>query len=193
MNFRHLFFVYRFLIKGRKVWVCLLFSLILAFPLRIVLAHGGGVPQIVNAETGPYLVSVWTQSNPLYVGQNHFTVAVSEPSDTSSSTREAGPPILEAKVELQLTPPEGKSLLVPATHKNAINKLFYEADLELPTIGIWQVEIIVVGPDGSGQTNFEVEVLPPSKITWILWSGLIVLLAAVAWFMMRRGSLDHDQ
>lgn len=146
--------------------------LILVFSLpNVIFAHGGGTPQLVNAEIGPYRVSVWTQPEPLKVGEAHFTVALSEPSATSDET---GPPVLGAAIELRFSPLNGRgeSFTVAATHEAAVNKLFYEADFELPDDGRWRVEIVVAGPTGSGETAFEIDVLPaPANSSRILWVG----------------------
>jgi len=164
----------------------ILMTLVLGYPTSGALAHGGGVPQLTNAKAGPYQVSVWTQPDPLRVGEVHFTVAVSEPGPTG---REAGSPVLDAVVELQLVPPGEKNkppLRVSATHNEAVNKLFYEADINLPAEGPWQVSTSVKGPSGSGQTNFTVEVLPPSAFNWwIVLGGAAVVITATGWVVVK--------
>ncbi len=154
--------------------------LVLTFGLSggVVQAHGGGIPQLTNAETGPYLVSVWTQPDPLRVGEVHFTVAVSEP---GRSQQEAGSPVLDATIELTLIAADEneRPLNVSATHTEAVNKLFYEADIDVPGQGIWQVITTVAGPAGTGETEFSIEVLPFSTFNWwiVLGGGTLVLIA----------------
>jgi hypothetical protein len=182
-------------IRGSVLRFLLLLVLILVLPTGVAWAHGGGVPQLTNAEAGPYWVSVWTQPDPLRVGEAHITVAVSEPSATSEAQtadsgrayREAGPPILDATVQVQFKPLDrtGETLTALADHESAANKLFYEADLELPETGLWQVDITVEGPAGSGSASFEAQVSPPAAFDWTLIGGL-GLGGLVAVLMVQR-------
>lgn len=170
-------------------------ALILLFAPRSIQAHGGGVPQLINAEAGPYWVSVWTQPDPIRVGDFHVTVAVSEAPKPGASTREAGELVLDATVLVQAEPVSqvGETLVAPATRDNAVNKLFYEADLTLPAEGLWRVDIQVNGAAGAGNAGFDIEALPPSafntllRFGWPLWAGLgLVLVAAGWWVQMSR-------
>ncbi len=159
-----------------------LLGLILGLPVGVVRAHGGGVPQLTNAEAGPYWVSAWTQPDPLQVGQAHITVAVSEPGESLGGRREAGSPVLDATVQVRFEPLDhaGEPLVVPVTHKGAVNRIFYEADLELPQTGRWQAVIAVEAPDGTGSASFEVHVAPPQASNWIWVIGLgLVAVAAI--------------
>ena len=162
-------------------------GLTLEYPLYIAQAHGGGTPQLTNAQAGPYWVSVWTQPTPLRMGAGHFTISVSEPPPSKTSAQEAGPPILDATVNLQVTLVDSKEemFVIPATHETAVNKIFYEADIDLPAPGQWQVTVMVSGPAGSGNTRFEIEVLPPSRFNWILLAGLGLVLLATSWLIQR--------
>ena len=178
-------------------------ALILLFVARPAQAHGGGVPQLINAEAGPYWVSVWTQPNLIRVGDFHVTVAISEAPKPGASTREAGDLVLDATVLVQAQPVSqvGETLIAHATRDNAVNKLFYEADLTLPADGQWQVDIQVNGAAGAGNAAFEIEALPPSAFNtlvgfgWPLWAFLgLVLLVAGWWFQMsryRKGEVAH--
>jgi hypothetical protein len=146
-------------------------------------AHGGGTLQLTNVEVGPYRVSVWSLPDPLRVGDGHFTVAVSKPMTPGTAPGAAGPPVFDAKVELQLTPvkSDGQTYVVPATHESAVNKLFYEGDFELPTAGLWRVAVAV---EGTGAAAFEIEVLPPAGSQAWLWTGLVLCIAVIAWLAL---------
>jgi len=166
-------------------------------------AHGGGVPQLTNAPAGPYTVSVWTQPDPIRAGKLHITVAVMESPGPGSTAREAGDVVLDATVRVQLEPlsQTAQTLLASATRDNAVNKLFYEADLELPAEGQWHVLIEVEGPAGAGQANFDIEALPPSKfgalqrVAWPVWGGLALAILAAGWllqtFLDRPSEAQH--
>jgi hypothetical protein len=148
-------------------------------------AHGGGTPQLVNAPAGPYQVSVWTQPDSIRAGQKlHISIAVSE----SSNQAEASNLVLGATVHVQLVnlTPTGETLAAFATHENAVNKLFYETDLDVPTEGEWQVLVEVEGPAGAGSAAFHIEALPSSASNtlvrrWPLWGGAGLALLATGW------------
>ena len=176
----------RFRMLRFRVSFCL--ALVLALPAGVAWAHGGGVPRLSNAEAGPYWVSVWTEPDPLRVGEAHITVAVSEPTPASgASYREAGPPILDATVQVRFEPlgRAGKTLAAPATRAGAANKLFYEADLQLPETGRWQVTIAVEGPAGAGSVGFEAQVAPPTAFSWTWIGGLGLVGLAAVWMVQR--------
>jgi hypothetical protein len=158
--------------------------LILVFGFSgVALAHGGGTPQLANAKIGPYRISVWTEPAPLRVGEAHFSIAVAEPPASDAAQYESGPPVLGATVELQLQPVAGTGqiLTAQATHETAVNKLFYEADIDLPAEGLWEVTISVAGADGSGSVSFEIEVLPSSNSGWMVFGGIGLAVLVTAW------------
>jgi hypothetical protein len=175
-------------------------SLLLFIPLpRPAEGHGGGAPKLVNEPAGPYLLSVWLAPDPLRVGTVHATVAVSEPNEDGS----AGEPVLGAAVRILLTA-EDQLGVAPigalATHQNAANRLFYEADLQVSEPGNWQVEVIVDGPAGSGQSAFSTLVLPPASTNWfVLGAAALAIAAAVALILLsgqrRKGGerTRHDR
>jgi hypothetical protein len=173
----------------------------LALPTARVQAHGGGTPQLTNADAGPYWVSVWTQPEPLRAGEVHVTVAVSEPGETNTSGREAGAPVLGADVQVEFSrtassseKAPGQPIFVYATHESAANKLLYEADLTLPTSGEWQVRVTVEGPAGQGSANFRATVRAEqsSNWTWVLVLGPAAIAAVWIWQRFRVDSIDSD-
>jgi hypothetical protein len=102
---------------------------------------------------------------------------------------------LGALVQVELKPldHEGETLAAAATHEGAANKIFYEADLDLPATGRWQVAIGVEGPEGAGSASFDTEVSPPSTLNWTWIGGLgLVALAGVwlaQWYRGQRGKV----
>jgi hypothetical protein len=163
----------RFLIR------ILLAALIISWRIPTSEAHGGGTPRLQNAELGAYWVSAWTQPEPLRTGQVHITLALSEPPPPGSNQQEAGAPVLNVPLELHFQPLDqrGEVVIAYASHEQAINKLFYEADSVLPRAGRWEVIIQAPNPDGSPAiASFQVEVLPPPLIDvrWLLAGGIIL-------------------
>jgi hypothetical protein len=145
-----------------------------------VLAHGIGTPQQINAPSGPYLVSIWTDPEPLRVNQAHVTVAVMEP-ETQAPIVNGG----QVTVQLQFVVDELISFARVALPDNATNKLFYVATFEgLPHPGQWRMTASVMGPDGPGEdVSFEVAVLPPASFNWQRL-GLIGLSLVIAGWIM---------
>jgi hypothetical protein len=192
---------------GRLAPILLGLTLLALSGTRPAVAHGGGTPQVTNAEAGPYLVSVWTEPNPIRVGEFHVTVAVLESPAPGSSARESGDPVLDATVQVRVAPASetGKALIADATRENAVNKLMYEADLDLPSEGQWRVDIQVEGPTGTGSTGFDIEAAPPAVFSaagwlpWPVWAGLSLVLVAVVWSVQAfrsqkdRGSSANNQ
>jgi hypothetical protein len=147
-----------------------------------IFAHGGtGMPQLTNEDIGPYRIFVWSDPEPPQVGEYHVAVALTEslPGDASGF---AGQPILGADVTVELTHvTSGETLIGQATHKDAINKIYYEADFEVTTPGEWRIELTVDGPDGIASASYVDEIIPAS-FNWLPIAGgvLAVLLVAGA-------------
>ncbi len=62
-----------------RILIALLLLLNLGWPLRLYAlptAHGGGTPRLVNLVVEPYRLWLWTEPEPLRVGEAHFTIAV---------------------------------------------------------------------------------------------------------------------
>jgi hypothetical protein len=138
-------------------------------------AHGGGTLKLSNVDFGPYWLSVWVSPDPPLINNFHLTIAVAEPGDLNVATREAGPPVLNQTISVTLTPIDVTATTVSAlaTHENATNKFFYEADLVVPAKGRWQATIEM--PEGTASAQFEVQVETPSWFEQYR-SGIIALL-----------------
>lgn len=176
----------------------LLFSILtFCYLPGVIRAHGGGVPQLTNAVAGPYWVTVWTQPKPLRAGEAHFTIAVSEPSTSGEAETDSvmATPILDAAVRLRLESTDAKrqTMVAMASRDSAVNKLFYEVDIELPAEGQWQATISIEGPAGVGRTAFEFEALPPSAFNWwILLGSSVVVFAAAVWIAQKFQVPNND-
>ena len=96
-----------------------------------VVAHGTGAPQVINADSGPYLVSVWTEPDPARVGELHVTVGVAEP-----ETQEV---VVDAQVEVALAPLGGETAVVLSALL-----LFRLRDLISGGIGLWLVNRLLL-------------------------------------------------
>jgi hypothetical protein len=165
----------------KRHWI----SLWLALALFVVMtdmsaAHGGtGTPQLTNEDIGPYRIFVWSDPEPPQVGPYHVAIAMTEslPGDASGF---AGKPILNADITVTLTHLEsGATLTKKATHQDAVNKIYYETDFEVPTSGLWEVHFSVAGPDGVAETSYMEEV-EEATFNWLpIAGGALALLLAV--------------
>lgn len=147
-----------------------------------VLAHGGGIPQLVDVPAGPYQVFAWTNPDPVRVGTMHVTVALVEPSNDAA--------VLGADVQVLVEPlnagPEAQPVLVQATHEKAAIKTYYETDLSIPATGLWRTTITFDNAGNSGSAAFEIEVEPRSTTNWLLIGGGALVLAGLGWFLWPR-------
>lgn len=166
----------------RKYTRCVCFTLFLllalSWPATSLLAHGGGLLRVASEPAGPYQLSVWTSPTRLEADHpGHITVGVADASDA---------PVLGAEVLVQLqSVPGGKTILsTPATTAQSTNKLFYEADMILPEIGLYTMLVQVNGSEGTGQVTFPVEVQAASQTNWFLL-GFILLGLLVSFFLFR--------
>lgn len=175
--------------KKHPTFIVVLLILLLTLPETPihVRAHGMGTPQKINEPAGPYLVSIWTDPDPLRVDEVHVTVAVTD--------RQTQAPILDSRVTVQLASleEESVSLSAPATQENSPLKFLYVAVFEPPFAGPWRGTVIVDGPDGSGEpVSFDIDVLPPAPFNW-LWVGTGGLGVLLAFWLARSWLRTADQ
>lgn len=163
----------------------LLLSVMLLFSLLPVAlsAHGGGAPQVSGQEAGPYLIYVWTEPDPLRVGQVHFTVGVTTRSANGSET-----PVTDADVSVTLrsqsTPASAEKLRAqPGAGGGAV---YYEADTNIEHAGDWLVSVEVAGDQGSGDVAFVVTIASASTGSqWVfLIAGLLLFVLIIAVFLL---------
>ncbi len=147
-------------------------------------AHGGGQAQIVGGLLGPYRVNIWTSPEPPRVGTVHFTVAVYQPGERSDS------PITHAEVNLILTHEGGEQLRTPVELTEAY-PYYYEADLPLTQPGEWRADVLIKTPEASGTFTFNLQVQPASRVSPLLWSGMILVGMVLLWWFF--GGKTHGK
>lgn len=142
-------------------------------------AHGIGKPQVLNAPSGPYLISVWTDPDPLRVDEAHVVVAVTEP-----ETRR--PIITGVEVTVRAQSIGDPSLqLSQRADADETNQLLFAAEFNgQMTEGRWRVGVSAAGERGAGdEVSFEIDVTPARGFNW-LWIGIAGLaLAVVGWII----------
>lgn len=137
----------------------------------------------MDAAAGPYNVSVWTQAAVPTVGAVHFTVAVTDP--------ETQRPLLYHEVAVRMTSPADAELVLAgyATHDFAVNKLYYEVDLDVPAPGMWDVTVSVAGPAGEGAARFTLPVEGARPLDFTAWGAAalgVLLVGALIATTLRR-------
>lgn len=151
---------------------------------KSVLAHGGGQPQVVAGRVGPYRVNIWTAPEPPRAqAPFHITVAVYQPGERMDI------PVTHAQVTVVLTPEQGAPLTVEAVPGETY-PYYYEADVELPQEGSWQVAVQVRLPESQEEAvfTFTVEARPASGISplWVATGLLVLVVVFWAWWGSRR-------
>ena len=102
-----------------------------------ILGHGGGEPYLSDVAAGPYSLYVWLDPLPAQTGELHITVSVNVPAAGASE------PVTDLPVLMRATHPDGWTAEAPATHENALNKLFYEGRLDLQQTGTWTIDLLL--------------------------------------------------
>ena len=154
--------------------ICLIFTI--ASPVS---AHSeDAVIQISDASVGPYLVSVWMFPGVLRVGNSHFTVAVSEAEGEAVSDA-------QVKIRLDRMDATAPSTISRATAvgDNALSTQ-YEADLQVPDAGQYQVTVLVEDSSGQGgEVSFESEAFSATGFQFIITILLILSFLFGGWLL----------
>lgn len=163
--------------KTRKPFLTALLAVVaIASSYSALLAHGTGRPRLVNEPAGPYLLSAWTDPDPLREDEAHVVVAVIDP-----ATRE--PIISGVVVEVLAASVAAPDQVVSvAAGTDSVNQLLYAAEFnDMLAAGAWLVTIHVSGERGTGESpGFQIEIEPARGVNWLLLGaggiGLIVLV-----------------
>lgn len=147
-----------------------------AVSFSALLAHGTGRPRMLNEPAGPYLLSAWTDPDPLREDEAHVVVAVIDP-----ATQE--PIVTGVEVEVRAAPVASPDQAVSVSAgTDSVNQLLYAAEFnDMLSAGAWLVTIHVRGERGTGESaGFEIEIEPARGFNWLLVGaggiGVIVLV-----------------
>lgn len=186
------------LLRAVKIMLVLfLFSLLNPWSIQ---AHGGGTPRLINAGEGPYRIFVWTQPEPLRAGEIHVSIAITKPPpegskvDDRNFSNDLDSAVKDAEVVLTLARlNDSTAPLVIVAAPSTVSEFFYEADLTLPTDGLWEMSLLAQAELGSSEAEFQAEVLPERQVNWLLLGGgigLFALLFVGLGVLARRGNLQ---
>ena len=157
-------------------------SLLAAFPPS--LQADGGTLRAANVPMGAYRVNVFTDPTPIPPDSIDVSVLV---------TFERGRGVsLGLEIEVLARKLDGSGIEVrhPATRDQAIDPRYYAANFALGSVGLWEIRVRVVGPEGEGETVFQVVVRTPGlggNPYFILVAALFPLLL-VGWWLRRTSS-----
>jgi hypothetical protein len=146
-------------------------------------AHGYGTPQVLNAPTGPYTLSIWTDPEPLREDETHVVVAVIDPLTQELIVSEV---VVSVRMQSDANP---EIVLQEVAGPDSTNRLLFAAEFNHQvTAGSWLVGVSANGAAGSGsEVTFPVEITPRRGFNW-LWIGAVslVLLVLVWVFLSLR-------
>jgi hypothetical protein len=158
---------------------------LLVVGIHLARGHGIGTPRLTNVASGPYLISAWTDPDPLRADQTHVVVGLTDP-----QTRE--PIITDVDIRVSLTSLADPSITVDeqAGH-DSVNQLLFAAEFnDRLTPGRWRVGVLAGGSRGAGEeVYFDVDIAPARGFNW-LWigaGGMAALLVAWAFISLRPG------
>lgn len=164
-----------------------LLGLLLAGPaISTLRAHGIGKPQVLNQPAGPYLISAWTDPDPLRADESHVVIAVADP-----ATNELIVGGVEVSVVMTSLDDPARRVAVVAGTDN-VNQLLYAAEFnDQVGEGRWRVGITVAGDRGvSDEIEFEVAIAPARGFNW-LWAGIGGMAAIIIIWL--AGSMRGDK
>jgi hypothetical protein len=142
--------------------------------------HADGGTVRLREASGPFLVTVFTESEPLRVGLIDASILVQD--------RETGRVILDTTVNLafQRIPGPSARLLSRATNSHAKNKLLQAATVDLPAPGWWALQVLVCR--GGKQAIFSAKLLvrPAAPRLARIWPWLIIPPCAICLFALHQ-------
>ena len=161
-------------------------SLWLLTPMGPVQADGGTL-RISNAPMGAYRVNVFTDPTPVPPDTIDVSVLV---------TFERGRGVavgLEILVTGRRVDGQGSVVSKAATRDQAEDPRYYAAKFALGTVGEWEIQVSVRGPEGEGTVSFQIVVQEPGLLDnpfTILTLAFLPLVLMGWWLKRATGAAD---
>lgn len=130
---------------------------------------------------GPFVVTVFSEPDPVRVGVADLSVMVETASDQNA--------VLDANANLHLRKAEdGRiiELVAPATHGGASNKLLYAASIRLPSAGTWKLTVEVRSQGRDGSASGELKVLAPEPPVMAHWPLFVIVPVMILFFVLNQ-------
>ncbi len=143
----------------------------------------GGVVRVSQA-SGPFVVTVFTDSEPLRVGSVDTSVLVQD--------RATGGVILDAIVNLAFRPVGGTSpgFVTRATRARARNKILQAATVDVPAPGWWAIQVFVRRGREEVVLATQLFIMPTAPQLATIWPFLMFPPSAIGLYVLyerRRG------
>jgi hypothetical protein len=143
-------------------------------------AHADGGVVRLRQTSGPFLVTVFTASEPLRVGPIDASVLVQD--------RETGTVILDTTVSLVFQPvaDERSQRLTRATFRQARNKLLQTATIDVPAPGWWAVQVFVRRDGEKAVFATRLFVIPAAPRWTAIWPFLVLPPFAIGLYVLHQ-------
>jgi len=143
----------------------------------------GGTLRAANVPVGAYRVSVFTDPTPIPPDSIDVSVLV---------TFERGRGIardLEIEVTAHRLDGMGRPVRHPATREQAEDPRYYAAKFALGSMGDWEIQVGIRGPEGEGEIRFQVTVQEQGLLDnpYLVLAGALLPLLLVGWWLKRSG------
>lgn len=164
---------------------------LLLWPLSLW-AHGAGRPHVTDVAIGPYQMTVWVSPDPPRTGDLRFGIVLDQktiaPQSGENQTILASTePTLQIKLKSIAQGTELATQL--ADRQTSFFQTYYESYFTVPSLGQWQVTVLLTDGTGTTSADFLLEVLPPTQINWLLVVSIFVLtmglIVSVGWWNRR--------
>lgn len=130
--------------------LCLLPAAFLLFPPAEPVDANGGTLRVANEPVGDYLVSVFTDPTPVRT----------DSIDVSALVLMSDEPGLAEGIRVQIQTRglegQGDPVRLEATREQADDPRYHAAKFGLGAPGLWEIDVAVDGPRGSGSVSFEI-------------------------------------
>lgn len=156
-------------------------ALLLLCAATQVLVADGGTLRVANVPMGAYRVNVFTDPTPIRPDSIDVSILV---------TFERGRGVaqgLEISVEGERADDAGLVVRHPATREQADDPRYYAAKFALGAEGLWTITVRLAGPEGEGETSFQVKVQDPGLLEnpFLILTIALLPLLLVGWWLKR--------
>ncbi len=156
--------------------------------LLLAVPHGlqadGGTLRAANIPMGAYRVNVFTDPTPIPPDSIDVSVLVTLERGRGIATG------LEIEVVARRVDETGGEVRHPATREQAEDPRYYAAKFALGSEGLWELRVRVEGPEGEGETAFQVTVQEPGLLgnPYLILMAALLPLLLVGWWLKRSTS-----
>jgi hypothetical protein len=133
---------------------------------------------------GAYRVNVYTDPTPIPPDSIDVSVLVTLERGRGVATG------LEIEVVGRRVDGTGGVVRHPATRDQAVDSRYYAAKFALGSEGLWELRVRVRGPEGEGETVFQVPVQEPGFLgsPYLILTAALLPLLLVGWWLKRANS-----